>query len=51
MRRKLGFQTALSLATEFRLIGQALAEVFRGMASSARFDSRFDRLSSCGGAL
>ena len=38
-----------SLAAEFGLIGQAFAEAFRGMASSARFYSRA-RLGRCGGA-
>jgi hypothetical protein len=51
MHRKPNSRTAGSLATEFRLIGQAIAEAFRGMKSSARFDSRFNRLSCCGGAL
>ena len=50
MHRKPYSRGAGSLATEFGLIGQAFAEAFRGMGSSARFDSRRSRLlSRCGG--
>ena len=42
---------ATSLATEFGLIGQAFVEAFRGLTSSALFDSRRARLNCCGGAL
>jgi hypothetical protein len=50
MLRTPDFRTAGSLAAEFRLIGQAIADAFYGLASSARFDGRFNRLSCCGGA-
>ena len=49
MHRKPYPRGASSLVTEFALIGQAIAEAFRGMTSSARFDSRRTRLSCCSG--
>ena len=49
MQSKAYRSDASSLASEFALIGQAFADAFRAMASSARFCSRKAKLSQrCG---
>ena len=38
-----------SLASDFGLIFDAIADAFRGMSSSSRLESRWSKLRSCGG--
>jgi hypothetical protein len=38
-----------SLASDFGLIGRAIADAFRGMSSSSRLESRWSKLRACGG--
>ena len=37
-----------SLASDFALIGEAIADAFRGLSSSSRLESRWSKLRSCG---
>ncbi len=37
-----------SLASDFGLIAEAIADAFRGMSASDRLESRWSRLRSCG---
>jgi hypothetical protein len=48
MRRKPNKHGAHKMASDFGLIGQAIADAFRGMSSSSRLESRWSRLRSCG---
>ena len=38
-----------SLASDFALIAEAIADAFRGLSSSSRLESRWSRLRNCGG--
>jgi len=37
-----------SLADDFALIADAIADAFRGLSASARLESRWSRLRACG---
>jgi hypothetical protein len=41
------FATKSTLVEDFALIGEAIADAFRGMSSSSRLESRWSRMRSC----
>jgi hypothetical protein len=48
INHRLVFEKPETMGDDFALIGEAIADAFRGLSSSSRLESRWSRLRYCG---